>query len=91
MLQSCLLRKDFDFHRNSRPTVPMYADRRELLGFRDFFSSLPACRKGFFDTLKNGCAEVHPFFCIPGSSLFPVFCVFCLFLQNFHKNITKLL
>ena len=39
-LKSCLLRKDFDFHRNSRPTVPMYADRRELLGFRNFFSSL---------------------------------------------------
>ena len=62
MQKSCLLRKDFDFRRNSRPTVPMYADRRELLGFRDFFSSLPACRKGFFDTLKNGCAEAHPFF-----------------------------
>ena len=48
MLKFCLLRKDFDFHRNSRPTVPLYADRRELLGFRNFFYSLPACRKGFF-------------------------------------------
>ena len=52
MLKSCLLRKDFDFRRNSRPTVPLYADRRELLGFRNFFHSLPACRKGFFDTLR---------------------------------------
>ena len=51
LLQSCLLRKDFDFHRNSRPTVPLYADRRELLGFRNFFNSLPVCRKWFFDTL----------------------------------------
>ena len=51
MQKSCLLRKDFDFRRNSRPTVPLYADRRELLGFRNFFNSLPACRKGFFDTL----------------------------------------
>ena len=53
MLRSCLLRKDFDFHRNSRPTVPLYADRRELLGFRNFFNSLPVCRKGFFDSLKR--------------------------------------
>ena len=53
MQKSCLLRKDFDFRRNSRPTVPLYADRRELLGFRDFFNSLPACRKWFFDTLRS--------------------------------------
>ena len=56
--QFCLLRKDFDFRRNSRPTVPLYADRRELLGFRDFFSSLPACRKGFFDTLRSCCKTI---------------------------------
>ena len=52
MLKSCLLRKNFDFRRNSRPTVPLYADRRELLGFRKFFNSLPACRKGFFNALS---------------------------------------
>ena len=38
MLQSCLLRKDFDFRRNSHSTVSLYADRHELLGFRDFFA-----------------------------------------------------
>ncbi len=32
----CLLRKDFDLLRNSRPTVPTYADGRELLVFRTF-------------------------------------------------------
>ncbi len=31
-----LFRKDFDLLRNSRPTVPMYADGRELLVFRTF-------------------------------------------------------
>ena len=31
-----LLRKNFDLLRNSRPTVPMYADGRELLVFRTF-------------------------------------------------------
>ena len=34
-----LLRKDFDLLRNSRPTVPMYADERELLVFRTFSQS----------------------------------------------------
>ena len=56
-MRSCLLRKDFDFRRNSRPTVPLYADRREFLGFRNFFNSLPACRKGFFDTLRRRCVS----------------------------------
>ena len=52
MLQSCLLRKDFDFLRNSRPTVPLYADRRELLGFRTF---LTVCQRAEnpFGTLKR--------------------------------------
>ena len=45
-----LLRKNFDLLRNSRPTVPMYADGRKLLVFRTF-CSLSACRKGLFDTL----------------------------------------
>ena len=60
MLQSCLLRKDFDFRRNSRPTVPLYADRRELLSFRNFFNSLPACRKRFFDTLNRSPETLFP-------------------------------
>ena len=42
----------------------MYADRRELLGFRDFFSSLPACRKGFFDTQKRARTSVRALFCV---------------------------
>ena len=37
--KSRLLRKDFDLLRNSRPTVPMYADGRELLVFRTFLQS----------------------------------------------------
>ena len=53
-LKTSLLRKNFDLLRNSRPTVPMYADERELLVFRTFFCSLAACRKEFFDTLQNG-------------------------------------
>ena len=62
LLKSCLLRKNFDFHRNSRPTVLMYADRHELLGFRNFFNSLLACRKGFFDTLKSALSDTAHFF-----------------------------
>ena len=38
-LKTSLLRKDFDLLRNSRPTVPMYADERELLVFRTFSQS----------------------------------------------------
>ena len=38
-LKTSLLRKDFDLLRNSRPTVPMYADGRELLVFRTFSQS----------------------------------------------------
>ena len=37
-LKTSLLRKDFDLLRNSRPTVPMYADERELLVFRTLFA-----------------------------------------------------
>ena len=39
-LKTGLLRKDFDLLRNSRPTVPMYADGRELLVFRTFSQSV---------------------------------------------------
>ena len=38
-LKTSLLRKDFDLLRNSRPTVPMYADGRELLVLRTFSQS----------------------------------------------------
>ena len=37
--KTCLLRKDFDLLRNSRSTVPMYADERELLVLRTFSQS----------------------------------------------------
>ena len=57
-LKTSLLRKDFDLLRNSRPTVPMYADGRELLVFRTFYS-LAACRKGF-STRCNPAGEASP-------------------------------
>ena len=46
-LKISLLRKDFDLLRNSRPTVPMYADGRELLVFRAFSQSDSVPKKGF--------------------------------------------
>ena len=52
-LKTSLLRKDFDLLRNSRPTVPMYADERELLVFRTFLQS-GSVPKRFFDTLQIG-------------------------------------
>ena len=63
-LKTNLLRKDFDLLRNSRPTVPMYADGRELLVFRTFSQSVSvpplsarcACQKspeGHFDKLRH--------------------------------------
>ena len=39
-LKNSLFGKDFDLLRNSRPTVPMYADERELLVFRTFSQSV---------------------------------------------------
>ena len=49
-LKTSLLRKDFDLLRNSRPTVPMYADERELLVFRTFSQSVSVPKK-VFDSL----------------------------------------
>ena len=46
-LKTSLLRKDFDFLRNSRPTVPMYADERELLVFRTFLQSVSVPKRVF--------------------------------------------
>ena len=51
-LKTGLLRKNFDLLRNSRPTVPMYADGRELLVFRTFSQS-GSVPKRFFDTLNG--------------------------------------
>ena len=42
-----MLRKDFDFLRNSRPNVPMYADGRELLVFRTFLQSVSVSKRVF--------------------------------------------
>ena len=39
-LKTSLQRKDFDLLRNSRTTVPMYADGRALLVFRTFSQSV---------------------------------------------------
>ena len=46
-LKTNLLRKDFDLLRNSRPTVPMYADGRELLVFRTFSQSVSVPKRVF--------------------------------------------
>ena len=53
-LKTSLLRKDFDLLRNSRPTVPMYADERELLVFRTFSQSVSVPKRVFRH------AEGHP-------------------------------
>ena len=55
-------RKYFDLLRNSHSTVPVYADKCELLVFGAFFNSLPACRKGFFGTQKMT-PEIRRHFC----------------------------
>ena len=39
--------KDFDLLRNSRPTVPMYADERELLVLRPFSQSVSVPKRVF--------------------------------------------
>ena len=46
-LEISLLRKNFDLLRNSRPTVPMYADERELLVFRTFSQSVSVPKRVF--------------------------------------------
>ena len=46
-LKTSLLRKDFDLLRNSRSTVPMYADERELLAFRTFSQSVSVPKRVF--------------------------------------------
>ena len=46
-LKTSLLRKDFDLLRNSRPTVPMYADGRELLVFQTFSQSFSVLKRVF--------------------------------------------
>ena len=54
-LKTSLLRKDFDLLRNSRPTVPMYADERELLVFRTFSQSFSVPKSVF----RHAESEVH--------------------------------
>ena len=46
-LKTSLLRKDFDLLRNSRPSVPMYADGRELLVFQTFSQSASVPKRIF--------------------------------------------
>ena len=55
-----MLRKNFDFPRNSRPTVPMYADGRELLVFRTFLQSVSVSKRVFrhADPTRTGSARV---------------------------------
>ena len=52
-LKTGLLRKNFDLLRNSRPTVPMYADGRALLVFRTFLQSLQRAEKNFSTRCKD--------------------------------------
>ena len=52
-LKTSLLRKDFDLLRNSRPTVPMYADERELLVFRTFSQSVSVPKRVFRHAEEN--------------------------------------
>ena len=53
-LKTGLLRKDFDLLRNSRPTVPMYADGRELLVFRTFSQSVSVPKRVFRHAERAG-------------------------------------
>ena len=62
-LKTSLLRKDFDLLRNSRPTVPMYADGRELLVFRTFSQSVSVPKRVFRHAERSlgknrGCASL---------------------------------
>ena len=52
-LKTGLLRKNFDLLRNSRPTVPMYADGRELLVFRTFSQSVSVPKRVFRHAAKT--------------------------------------
>ena len=52
-LKTSLLRKNFDLLRNSRPTVPMYADGRELLVFRTFSQSVSVPKRVFRHAAKT--------------------------------------
>ena len=65
-----LLCKDFDLLRNSRPTVPMYADERELLVFRTFLQSVSVPKRVFRHAEAGG---------LPMQST--GLCYFCAFLH----------
>ena len=56
-LKTSLLRKDFDLLRNSRPTVPMYADERELLVFRTFSQSVSVPKRVFRHAAKRAAEQ----------------------------------
>ena len=66
-LKTNLLRKDFDLLRNSRPTVPMYADERELLVFRTFFAVCQRAEKSF----STRCSSDHSIGACVGVTYFP--------------------
>ena len=66
-LKTSLLRKDFDLLRNSRPTVPMYADERELLVFRTFFAVCQRAEKSF----STRCSSDHSIGACVGVTYFP--------------------
>ena len=51
---------NFDLLRNSRLTVPMYADRRELLVFRTFSTVSQRVEKVFRHAERTGCKGIAP-------------------------------
>ena len=56
-LKTSLLCKDFDLLRNSRPTVPMYADEREFLVFRTFSQSVSVPKRVFRHAAKRAAEQ----------------------------------
>ena len=59
-LRKSLLRKNFDLLRNSRPTVLVYADGRELLVFRTFLQSVSVSKRVFRHADAGGSIGSRP-------------------------------
>ena len=70
IVKNSLLRKDFDLHHNSRPTVPSYADGRELLVFRTFLQSASVSKKVFWHVEGAVLAGGSPVFALKWNSAF---------------------
>ena len=68
-LITSLLCKDFDLLRNSRSTVPMYADERELLAFRTFSQSVSVPKRVFRHADRHLPQKQVPVFILPGTAV----------------------